>query len=165
MDSFAARVKSRRDELGLTQGQVAKASGLKQPDISKIERGDIKKTTELLGLARALECNPDWLDTGRGEKLLQGAKWVPLSNPNQLADALDLLADRINEIESLASRELIATRLQTLALSPDSQKARNSVLEALAWADAVQTDQEAKASGEQSKLQNSDSENPIPRFG
>ncbi len=147
----------------MTQGQVAKASGLKQPDISKIERGDIKRTTELLGLARALQCNPDWLDTGHGEKTLQGSNWVPLTNPSQLADALDLLADRINDIESLRSRELIATRLQTLALSPDSLKARNSVLEALAWADAVQTDQEAKAADEQSKAQTAVQEHPISR--
>jgi len=61
MKTFAQRVKERREELGLTQGQVAKLAGLKQPDVSKIERGGIQKTTEILGLAKALQCNPDWL--------------------------------------------------------------------------------------------------------
>lgn len=67
METFAQRVKARRDALKLNQSQVAKLAGLKQPDISKIELGGIQKTTEILGLARALQCNPDWLVTGEGE--------------------------------------------------------------------------------------------------
>lgn len=59
MDTFATRAKARRLELGLSQDQAAALSGLKQPDISKIERGKIQQTTEILGLARALRCNPD----------------------------------------------------------------------------------------------------------
>lgn len=68
MESLAKRVKTRRLELGLSQTQVADLAGLKQPDISKIELGLIQKTTEILGLSRALQCNPDWLATGDGEK-------------------------------------------------------------------------------------------------
>lgn len=67
MDTLAKRTRYARKRLGLTQGQVAELSGLKQPDISKIERGEIQRTTGLLGLARALKCNPHWLDTGDGE--------------------------------------------------------------------------------------------------
>ena len=67
METFAQRVKARRDALKLNQSQVAKLARLKQPDISKIELGGIQKTTEILGLARALQCNPDWLVTGEGE--------------------------------------------------------------------------------------------------
>ena len=66
MDTLAKRTRYARTRLGLTQGQVAELSGLKQPDISKIERGEIQRTTGLLGLARALKCNPHWLDTGDG---------------------------------------------------------------------------------------------------
>lgn len=66
MDSLAKRVLARRQHLKLTQTSLAKLSGLKQPDISKIELGTIKKTTELLGLAHALQCNPDWLKSGKG---------------------------------------------------------------------------------------------------
>lgn len=61
----------------------------------------------------------------------------PLRNPMQLADAIDLLAERINEIEEADMRELIAARLRTLARAPDSAKARSGVLEALAWANAA----------------------------
>ncbi len=69
METFAQRVKARRDALQLNQSQVAKLAGLKQPDISKIELGAIQKTTEILGLARALQCDPDWLATGEGNML------------------------------------------------------------------------------------------------
>lgn len=62
----------------------------------------------------------------------------PLRNPMQLADAIGLLAERINEIEEAATRELIAARLSTLARAPDSAKARSGVLEVLAWADEAQ---------------------------
>ena len=82
MTTFAKRVKDRRLELGLNQSQVAKASGLKQPDISKIELGLILKTMEPLGLARALQCSPYWLTTGEGAMAdtpsQQKAQIVPL---------------------------------------------------------------------------------------
>ena len=67
MESLASRTKARRKELGFTQAEVARSAGLKQSDISKIENGSIQKTTEMLGLARALRCNPQWLEDGRGE--------------------------------------------------------------------------------------------------
>lgn len=45
--------------------------------------------------------------------------------------ALRLLADQIDLMGDAAQRQLIAQRLQTLALAPDSPKARQGVLEAL----------------------------------
>ena len=56
----------------------------------------------------------------------------PLRNLKQLAEAVDLIAERINEIDDPEVCELVASRLQTLARAPDSMKARNSVLEAIA---------------------------------
>ena len=61
METLAKRVKARRDELNLSQGQVGDACGLKQGDISKIESGKILKTTEMVRLADALQCSPWWL--------------------------------------------------------------------------------------------------------
>lgn len=66
MKNFSERVLHRRLELGLTQTQVAKIAGLKQSDVSKIERGLISQTTKMLGLAKALRCRPEWLDSGNG---------------------------------------------------------------------------------------------------
>lgn len=66
MDTLAERVKAARKHSGMTQAALAKASGANQSDISKIERGEIERTTHLIGLATALKCNPRWLDTGDG---------------------------------------------------------------------------------------------------
>lgn len=66
METFAKRVRFARNSIGLSQVEVAALSGLRQPDISKIELGRIRKTTGLLGLARALKVSPDWLERGAG---------------------------------------------------------------------------------------------------
>ena len=69
METLASRAKARRKELSLTQAEVARVSGLKQSDVSKIENGSIQKTTEMIGLARALRCSPQWLANGQGDML------------------------------------------------------------------------------------------------
>lgn len=135
MDSFAKRAKVRREELLLTQTQVAKRSGLKQPDISKIERGDIKKTTELLGLARALECSPDWLESGMGAKLVAdgqatvNGQFAP-SPQQQFAErrafprvvsiesAVEGIANHLNALDGYNVSTVISL-LTTLANEPD----------------------------------------------
>lgn len=67
VDTLAKRVKAGRKRLELTQQQLAAEAGLAQSDVSKIERGQIQRTTAIPALARALRCNPHWLDTGNGE--------------------------------------------------------------------------------------------------
>lgn len=51
---------------GLTQAEAARLSGVKQSDISKIERGETERPAGLLALARAYQCDPNWLDSGDG---------------------------------------------------------------------------------------------------
>jgi phage repressor protein C with HTH and peptisase S24 domain len=66
MDNLAKRLKAARLAKDFTQVELAKRSGVKQSDISKLERGDTLKTTAVLALARALDCDANWLDTGDG---------------------------------------------------------------------------------------------------
>lgn len=66
MDTLAKRLRFARKERELTQEQLAEASGVKQSDISKLERGTSQTTTGLVRLASALHCHPEWLDTGDG---------------------------------------------------------------------------------------------------
>lgn len=65
-DSLANRLKYARKARGWTQEKLSAESGVKQSDISKIERGDTLRPTGLLALATALRCNPYWLETGDG---------------------------------------------------------------------------------------------------
>ena len=88
MESLAERAKARRIELGITQEDVARVSGLKQSDVSKIESGRIQKTTEMIGLARALRCNAIWLAHGQGD-MLPSAN-TPAAQPMQTPGAIEL---------------------------------------------------------------------------
>jgi transcriptional regulator with XRE-family HTH domain len=67
VDTLGSRLKIARIQAGLTQTQLAEKAGVAQSDISKLERGDMAKTTGLPALARALLCDVDWLDTGEGD--------------------------------------------------------------------------------------------------
>lgn len=102
-NTLAGRVKYARSLVGLTQEELARKSGLKQSDVSKIENGRTRATTGMVGLAKALNCNPNWLDTGRGDPWLipntrigpelneadsvplisfvQAGNWCEISNP------------------------------------------------------------------------------------
>lgn len=66
MNSIAARAVAARKYAKMTQKQAEAASGVKQSDISKIERGDTERPAGLLALARAYHVDPNWLDTGDG---------------------------------------------------------------------------------------------------
>lgn len=62
---LAARFKGRRLELGLTQVEVANAAKVSQQSIESIESGRTRKPRNILDLAKALGCSPDWLLNGR----------------------------------------------------------------------------------------------------
>jgi transcriptional regulator with XRE-family HTH domain len=66
VDTLAERIKNARAERKLTQVQLAESAGMKQSDISKLERRDSLTSVALPALARALQCDVDWLDTGDG---------------------------------------------------------------------------------------------------
>lgn len=67
VETLAKRVKLMRTRRGLSQAALAQATGLKQPDISKIELGLIEKTTGIARLAEALAVSAKWLEFGVGE--------------------------------------------------------------------------------------------------
>lgn len=67
MDTFANRCKARRHQLGLSQKELATKARMSQTTISDIERGRNDGSRELLSLARALQVNPHWLESGLGD--------------------------------------------------------------------------------------------------
>lgn len=64
VETIAKRVKARRDELGLTQGQLAALAGVDQSIISDIENGKGMKAETLMGVAAGLETTPEWVMAG-----------------------------------------------------------------------------------------------------
>lgn len=67
MKTLAERVKYAREQLDLTQQEVAEKAGISQPTYFKIENGLTQKPRNILDIAEALKVNPHWLATGQGE--------------------------------------------------------------------------------------------------
>lgn len=80
MSTFSERVRLRRLELGLTQGEVAKRAGVKQPTIALFESGRNKSTNAVVALAEALQCNALWLEQGKGPMTGSPASLRPLQS-------------------------------------------------------------------------------------
>lgn len=66
--SLGDRVNQRRSELDLSQEELAKKAGVTRVAISKAELGLTKNFNgdTLFNVARALKCDPEWLQTGKG---------------------------------------------------------------------------------------------------
>lgn len=61
-ESYHAKIKKARINLGYTQNEVAKETGIKQDTISKIENGVREPSLENIGiLADFYEVSVDWL--------------------------------------------------------------------------------------------------------
>ncbi|MEY0543937.1 LexA family protein [Providencia rettgeri] len=63
--SLATRVKQRRTELSLTQVELAERAGISQQSVESIENGRTRKPRNIIELAKALQCNPEWLVNGK----------------------------------------------------------------------------------------------------
>ena len=66
-DTPGERIRAMRETKGMNQTQLAKKAGIEQPSLSQIETGDTRtlRGKTLMGLAKALEVNPQWILTGR----------------------------------------------------------------------------------------------------
>jgi phage repressor protein C with HTH and peptisase S24 domain len=62
--TFSNRIKSRMKQVKLTQEQLAEIIGVSQASVQKYVSGKTQATNKILDLARALECDPEWLATG-----------------------------------------------------------------------------------------------------
>lgn len=63
----------------MSQGKLAEAVGMRQPSIQAIEKGEVRGTKHLLAIARALNVDPDWLETGRAAPLSSSGRHVAAS--------------------------------------------------------------------------------------
>jgi transcriptional regulator with XRE-family HTH domain len=66
VNSIGERIAWAREERGITQAELARRAGVSQASIGGYESGLRKRPRELLSIARALEINPNWLETGEG---------------------------------------------------------------------------------------------------
>jgi len=71
--SIGGRIKLLRESAGLSQPELARRIGIKQPSLSSIESGNTKslRAATLMRLAGALSANPYYLWTGAGSPVAQ----------------------------------------------------------------------------------------------
>lgn len=84
MNNLGQRIRARREELNLTQEQVASQVGIKQQSYQAIESGEVKKPRYLYEISVALKCDMAWLLSGKEkevknvEPIALKARQVPL---------------------------------------------------------------------------------------
>ena len=67
ISAFGARMRQRRENLGLHKQVLAEAVGLSLTTIQQYENGQLPKGSHAVRLADALDCSLDWLLAGRGD--------------------------------------------------------------------------------------------------
>ena len=86
-DTLGGRLRLARNKRRLTQDELADLAAMKQPDISKLERGDMLKTTGMARLVAVLRVPAAWLELGLGdEPLWDAAIGEPPAPPSDYRD-------------------------------------------------------------------------------
>lgn len=65
MNTLSTNIRVRLRELGMTQKTLAEKAGISQVMVHKLLTGKTTETSKLLAIAKALECDPVWLQTGK----------------------------------------------------------------------------------------------------
>lgn len=61
METISQRLKQKREEMNLSQAQLAEKAGMTQQSLQAIEAGNTKRPRFLLEIATALQCDAHWL--------------------------------------------------------------------------------------------------------
>ncbi|OEH69191.1 MAG: hypothetical protein BAX61_03115 [Psychrobacter sp. B29-1] len=79
MNTLPDRLRFAREQLNLSQQQVADAVGMKQPSYYQLEAGKSKRSKFISDIARVLKTNVDWLMYGEGEYAFEKIGTEPLA--------------------------------------------------------------------------------------
>lgn len=66
-ESLGERVRRARERAGMSQAELAKAIGIKQPSVHALETGTGERSKHVLAIASALGVGVDWLAHGEGK--------------------------------------------------------------------------------------------------
>lgn len=107
--SIGQRVKALRASKGLSQGALAKLIKVSQAALSKVESGAAHKIrgSTLNALAKVLEVNPQWLETGLGSPAPQ--KTVTVDH-TELIDLYNHLTESNRDAWMTIGRTLLSTQ-------------------------------------------------------
>lgn len=110
MTTVGDRIREARKLRGLSQAALAKVYGCSPGMIGNLESGLRERPKDVLGLARALRVNAEWLDTGDGE--IEGGNVQPLPHPAKQGAAAQFsyealaLASELDRIKDQRTRSI-----------------------------------------------------------
>ena len=81
MTTLSERLTSLMNEKGISQAELARLIGIKQPSVFKILNGETRNPKKILEIATALGVNAHWLKTGEGERDADVVRVVNLQEP------------------------------------------------------------------------------------
>lgn len=67
MNTLAKNLKRRMRDLGITQKELAEKVDISQVMVHKLTSGKTESTSKIVELSLALECDPSWLQSGKGK--------------------------------------------------------------------------------------------------
>lgn len=82
--TLAERLAKAMQERDMSQGALAKASGVAQPTIWRLVKGEAKGSTRLVDIARALSVSVEWLANGTGSMDTQEKMTYPQPPSNEM---------------------------------------------------------------------------------
>lgn len=106
MATLAERLTSLMTDKGLSQAELARMTGLKQPSIFKIVSGQTLNPKNILEIATALGVNAHWLKTGEGEPDSDSVRVVNMYEP----EVANTIRVEILNIEASAGNGTFLTR-------------------------------------------------------
>lgn len=76
-------------DLGLTQKELAEQAGISQVTVHKLCTGKISNTAKIVNLAKALKCDPEWLQNSAKPFALESNLITPLNKLSGLYPLID----------------------------------------------------------------------------
>jgi len=107
--NMADRIKQRMSALRLTQEGVANRAGISQGMVHKLVSGNTKKTSKLIELAMALECDVRWLATGSNEVQESGVQYKNDADIN-----VELIKSQIASLPPSTQKEIALAIMESL---------------------------------------------------
>ncbi len=126
--TIAERLKLAREKAGLNQEELAKRAGVSQGTIANIENSIRKQPRQLLSIARVLNVNPEWLQSGKGKAEAFAHSGHHVSgqvneewavHTSKVKQALGVLETALTQLD-LQGRERVAPLFESFARSPGS---------------------------------------------
>ena len=127
MNSLAQRLKRAREDLNLTQAELADRSGTTQQTVHKIEAGKNTRPRAIKALAHALRVPPSWLLFGDDNKKLDNRKQSDAILVSVITEVDEWAADLGLELSQEAKIGIVVRLADAINKCDDEKEARTIV--------------------------------------